>query len=322
MKGESPDASECVPLLVIVGPTAVGKTAVAIEVARRLGGEIVSADSMQIYLGLDVGTAKPTAEERRRARFHLIDCADPAQPYSVQQYQRDAEAAIADIHARGKLPILCGGTGLYVSAVVDHYVFPPGGEDSGLRESLQAEAERLGPEALHQRLAQVDPAAAAKIHPHNVKRVIRALEAYSVSGRPISELQAVDAAPRLRYNDRPFGLTMPRELLYARIEQRFARMVEEGLVAEVERLLAQGLSPECQALQALGYRHLAAALRGRGTVAEALRLAERDTRRYAKRQYTWFRRDQRVQWVDVHKLGGLEAVGRWICDGYLHPPAA
>jgi len=318
MNDQAPGA---IPLLTIVGPTAVGKTAVAIEVARRLDGEIVSADAMQVYIGLDIGTAKPTAEERQQARFHLIDCVDPTEPYTVQQYQRDAEAAIADIHSRGKLPILCGGTGLYVSAVVDHYLFPPGGKGTGLRASLEGEAERLGPEALHQRLAVVDPAAAARIHPRNVRRVIRALEACSLSGRPLSELQTVDVVPRLRYNHHAFGLTMPRQVLYARISERFERMVAAGLVQEVERLVERGVSPNCQALQALGYRHVAAAWQGLLTVEEALRLAQRDTRRYAKRQYTWFRRDRRVCWVDVHRLGGPGAAAQWVCDGYLRAAA-
>lgn len=313
----TPADQAAIPLLGIVGPTAVGKTAVAIEVARRLEGEIVSADSMQVYLGLDIGTAKPTPEEQQRARFHLIGFVDPAQRFTVHEYQRHAQAAIADINGRGKLPILCGGTGLYVSAVVNRYVFPPGGEDSGLRESLQTEAERVGPGAMHERLVEVDPVAASRIHPRNVRRVIRALEAHALSGRPISELQAVDGAPGVRYNYHPFGLTMGRELLYARIGERFKRMVAAGLVGEVERLLEQGLSPDCQALQALGYRHIAAALREGLPTEGALRLAERDTRRYAKRQYTWFRRDGRVRWVDVNKLGGPRAAAERICDEYL-----
>ncbi|MFQ6096408.1 MAG: tRNA (adenosine(37)-N6)-dimethylallyltransferase MiaA [Armatimonadota bacterium] len=309
-----------VPIIAIVGPTGVGKTDTAMAVASRIDGEIVSADSMQIYRGMDIGTAKPSPDDRRRVRFHLIDVVEPGERYTVAQFQRDAEAAIADIVGRGKTPILCGGSGLYVRAVVDHYAFPPESPDLALREELCAEAEREGPARLHARLAELDPVAAAHIHPHNVKRVIRALEICLVEGQPVQQAQKVDAHPLMPYNAAFYGLTIARRRLYERIEKRFDEMLAAGLVAEVRGLLASGCRPGSQSLQALGYKHIVAYVRGRLTYAEAVRLAKRDTRRYARRQYTWFRRDRRIQWLDLDEVGGPEGAADLICEA--HPPGA
>jgi tRNA dimethylallyltransferase len=304
------------PLVAIVGPTGVGKTAVATIVAERLGGEIVSADSMQIYRGLDIGTAKPTPEDRKRAPFHLIDIVSPGERYTVQQFQRDAEAAISDIARRGRLPILCGGTGLYVDAVVDHYVFPPEAEDTGLRARLEDEAAREGPAKLHARLAALDSEAAARIHPNNVRRVIRALEICLVSGRPLRDSQTVDANPPMQYTATLYGLRLDSGRLYHRIERRFDEMLAAGLMAEVRELVRQGHGPDAQFMQALGYRHLAAYVLGTLPEADAVRLAKRDTRRYAKRQYTWFRRDRRIRWLDLDEVGGPEGAADLICTAH------
>jgi tRNA dimethylallyltransferase len=288
-----------ITLLVIAGPTATGKTAAAVRLAQRHDGEIVSADSMQIYRGFDVGTAKPTAEERAQARFHLVDCADPRQPYTVADFQRDARAAIADIQARGRLPILCGGTGLYLRAVLGGLSFPPGGtaETLAIRRRLEAEAETLGAAALHGRLAQVDPATAARVAPADRKRVIRALEVYEATGQPLTALARVDDDAKVNYNAATFALTSPRPLLYARIEARVDEMLAAGWVEEVAGLRAAGFSGAHQAMQAIGYRHLLAYLERGGDWVQVVADIKRDTRRYAKRQLTWFRQD-RMTWLE------------------------
>ncbi|MFQ5811068.1 MAG: tRNA (adenosine(37)-N6)-dimethylallyltransferase MiaA [Armatimonadota bacterium] len=297
-----------IPLLCIVGPTATGKTEIAIDVARRLGGEIVSADSMQIYRRMDIGTAKPTAAEREQAAFHLIDFVEPDQPYSVQQYQGAAEAAIRSIHQRGALPILCGGTGLYVSAVLDHYVFPPGDGTEGIREQLEEDARRHGPQALHRRLHEIDPDTAARTSPQDIKRVIRALEVFALTGEAISRAASVDPHSEMQYTVAVFGISMPRAGLYHRIEQRVDAMMDAGLLDEVAGLLRDGYGRHLQAMQAIGYRQLAAHLAGETSLSDGVAAVKRDTRRYAKRQLTWLRRDERVRWIDVLQHGGAQEV--------------
>ncbi len=292
-----------IPLLVIGGPTAAGKTAAAVEVAARVGGEIVSADSMQIYRRLDIGTAKPTPEERRRVRFHLVDTVEPTAEYTVADFQRDAEQAIAGIWSRGKLPILCGGTGLYIRSVLAGLSFPVGAvaETRELRRRLQREAEELGAEALHQRLAGVDPATAQRVAPADVRRVIRALEVYLATGRPFSELARVDEGRRVIYNATTFVLTCPRTLLYRRTDQRVDEMLSAGWLDEVRALRSSGLSLQHQSMQAIGYRHLLLHLEHGSDLIETVRLIKRDTRRYAKRQLTWFRREpgRLLEWGDA-----------------------
>ncbi len=288
-----------IPLLCIVGPTAVGKTEVAIELATQLGGEIVSADSMQIYKRMDIGTAKPTPEQRAQARFHLIDYVAPDEPYSVQRYQREAESAIAEIHERGALPLMCGGTGLYVNAVLDHYVFPPGDGTEGIREQLQQEATQHGPEALHRRLQDIDPDTAAKTPPQNVKRVMRALEVFALTGKPMSRVASVDRSSEIEYNPLLVGTCMPRARLYQQIEARVDAMMAAGLLEEVEGLLGDGYGRHLQSMQALGYRQLAAYVAGEASLSEAVDAVKVATRRYAKRQLTWLRPDQRVNWIDL-----------------------
>ncbi len=297
-------------IVVIVGPTAVGKTEVALEVAARLRGEIVSCDSMQVYRGMDIGTAKPSLAERARIPHHVIDVADPDEPFNVARFQELARAAIDDIVARGASPILVGGTGLYVQAVVDGFLFPWSGASADIRRSLEREARERGVQALHARLEEVDRVAARKIHPNDARRIIRALEVYLSTGRPISDLWTAGAVGRGgRGRALPpdslvvIGLVRDRESLYERIDRRCERMVAAGLADETAQLLARGYERALTAAQALGYREMVAYLRGRSTLAEAVALIKRNTRRYAKRQLTWFRADPRVEWVDLGTFG-------------------
>lgn len=293
------------PLVVIVGPTAVGKTKMAIELALRLGGEVVTADSMQVYKGLDIGTDKPTAAERKGVPHHLIDIVEPDQRFNVAQYQKLAHETIQEVHRRGKLPILSGGTGLYVKAVLDEFLFPDEGADYALRAALQKEAKERGPEWLHQRLAEIDPLTARRLHPNDVRRVIRAIEVYETTGKPLSQHLETAGRSEPRYRTAMIGLTRPRPVLYQRINQRVDRQINSGLVEEVRRLMQQyGDLPVAR--QALGYKEIAAYLRGETSFERAVELLKRNTRRYAKRQFTWFRRDPRIVWFDLEKLAPFE----------------
>lgn len=286
------------PLLVLVGPTAVGKTALSLDMAELYGCEIVSGDSMQVYRGMDIGTAKADPAERARIRHHLIDIREPNEPYSVSDFQRDARAAIADIHARGKWPFLVGGTGLYIEAVCYGYHFHEGGADEAFRERMRAFASEHGNAALHERLAQIDPDSARRLHPNDVRRIIRALEVYERTGVTLSEQLAAQTRES-PYRLCLIGLTMARDKLYARIEERVDGMIRQGLVEEVRGLMAQGFDGSMTAMQGLGYKEIAAHLRGEMSLADAVALLKRDTRRFAKRQLSWFRRMPDVQWVDV-----------------------
>ncbi|GAB4463938.1 MAG: tRNA (adenosine(37)-N6)-dimethylallyltransferase MiaA [Armatimonadaceae bacterium] len=291
------------PLLALVGPTAVGKTAVGIALAQKWNGEIISADAVAVYRGLDIGSAKPDAAERQRAVFHLIDVAAPDEDFTVADFARLAEDAIADIRSRNRVPILVGGTGLYVRSVTATLSMPEVPPQPELREALWAEVQEHGAPFLHERLRQRDPVSAQKILPGDAKRIIRALEVYSVTGQPLSAFhtpEGVQGVPRP--NTVIWGLGMERERLYARIEARMDAMVAEGFVAEVERLLAAGYGPELKAMQSLGYRHIAAFLRGDLDWETAIFELKRDTRRYAKRQISWFRADPRVQWLNLDRL--------------------
>ena len=284
-------------LICLLGPTAVGKTEIAIQLAQRLNAEIISVDSRQIYRQMDIGTAKPTPEEQQAALHHLIDCVDISQPFSVADYQRLADTAIADIQSSGKRVLLVGGAGLYFRAVVDGLFEGPGAEPN-LRAQLEKEASQYGANALHQRLRACDPEAADRIHPNNIVRVIRALEVYELTGIPMSELQQQWHPEKQRYPFIGFCLTMPRALLYHRIEQRVDVMLASGLIAEVEALLASGYSRNTVALQSFGYRELIAYLDGKCTYMEAVSQLKQNTRRFAKRQLTWFRKDTRIEWID------------------------
>jgi len=286
------------PLIVVCGPTAVGKTAASVVLAQRLGGEIVAADSRTLYRFMDIGTAKPSAAQRGAVPHHLLDIADPDEVVTLAAYRRLAVEAIAAVRARGRIPLLVGGSGLYIRAVVDGFVVPAVPPDDALRRRLEA-VERDAPGTLHARLAAVDPLAAARIHPRNTRRLIRALEVFEHTGRPISALQRrgdpVGRAVQV-------GLTMDREALYRRIDARVDAQIAAGLVEEVRRLLDRGYARTLPAMAGLGYKEIVEYLRGAVPLEEAVRRLKRNTRRFAKRQYTWFRRDPRIRWVDVAGL--------------------
>lgn len=292
-------------LVVLVGPTAVGKSKVAIGLAQRLDGEVVTADSMQVYKGLDIGTDKPTLAERQGVPHHLIDILSPDERFNVAQYRIKAHEVIAEIHQRGKLPILSGGTGLYVKAVLDEFLFPDEGADLALRHELEQEALTHGPHRLHRRLAEIDPPTARRLHPNDVRRVIRAIEVYETTGRPLSEHLVNAASEKPRYRTVMIGLTRPRPVLYRRIEERVDRQIRRGLVDEVRGLMEK-YEDLPVARQALGYKEISAYLSGEVTLERAIEILKRDTRRYAKRQFTWFRRDPRIVWFDLEELSPLE----------------
>lgn len=285
------------PLVALVGPTAVGKTALAVRLAEAVGGEIVSADSRQVYRGMEIGTAKPTEEERRRVRHHLVDVVDPNETLGLAQFQELAYAAIADITARGRLPFLVGGTGQYVLAVVEGWQVPRVPPNEGLRRDLYRQAEEEGSEALHARLRAVDPAAAERIDPRNVRRVVRALEVCLVSGEPISEQQVKRAAP---YRTLLLGLSLPRQELFRRIDQRVEAMIAAGLEQEVRRLAAAGYGFDLPAMSGVGYGQFAPYLAGEVDLADVVREIQRATRRFVRHQSNWFRHDdRRIHWLEA-----------------------
>lgn len=288
------------PLLVILGPTGVGKTDLAIELARALDGEIIGADSRQIYRYMDIGTAKPTAEQRAQAPHHLLDVVDPDENLALAQYQQMAYACIEAIHGRGHLPMLVGGTGQYITAVIEGWSIPAVPPNEALRAELEAYAAEHGAEALHNRLQALDPTAAAAIHPNNVRRVVRALEVCIEAGQPISELQQKSPPP---YSILQHGLTMERERLIERAEQRVDVMMEAGFLDEVQRLLEMGYARKLPSMSGLGYSQLAAHLLDNVRLAESVEATKRDTRDFIRRQYTWFRgHDTGIVWHDVEAL--------------------
>ncbi|NLK51922.1 MAG: tRNA (adenosine(37)-N6)-dimethylallyltransferase MiaA [Syntrophomonadaceae bacterium] len=302
------------PLVIIVGPTSVGKSKVAIEVAKKLKGEIISGDSVQVYRGLDIGTAKVSPLEQQIIPHHLIDFVDPKTSFSVADFRKHAQQVIQEIYQRGRIPILVGGTGLYIRAVVDPYEFVEVKTDLKLREALQAEAQQVGSQEMHRRLALIDPQAARKIHPGDTRRIIRALEVYNLTGQPISHFHHLETNQAPLYQAVWIGLTLKREKLYQKIETRVDQMIQDGLVGEVKGLLATGVKPESNAMQALGYKEIIPFLQDEYDLNTAIELIKRNTRRFAKRQLTWFRRDQRIQWIDVEKYPTLEELIQKICQ--------
>lgn len=286
-------------LICIVGPTATGKTALSVRLAQKYGAEIVSCDSMQLYRGMDVGTAKPTASEMGGVPHHMLDCLDPCEPYSVSRYVEDADKCVQDILRRGRRVVIVGGTGLYVDSLIAGRQFAPFPE-TGRREELTKIAETQGIEVLMEQLCAVDPAAAAKIHPSNRKRVIRALEIYLETGKTMTAHDLETKAQPPKYAPCWIGLDyVNRETLYRRIDLRVEKMVESGLADEVRRLLDSGVPATATAMQAIGYKELTAALRGEGTLPEAIAAIQQASRRYAKRQRTWFRRNEKIHWIDL-----------------------
>lgn len=283
-------------LIVIVGPTASGKSALAMQLALRFGCEIVSGDSMCIYRGMDIGTAKPSLSDRQQVPHHLIDIRNPGEDFSVVDFQRLAGDAITDINQRGKIPILVGGTGLYVQALLEGYKFNPTPRTelrSELENCAEAEAETV---SLHQQLTAVDPAAAERIHPHDRKRILRALEVVTVDQQSISSEKSADA-PEMLFDCLVFGLSLDRQELYQRINARVDMMLNAGLVDEVRTLLGNGLTVNSTALQAIGYKELVSYLHGASSLQEAADQIKQSSRRYAKRQLTWFRRMSYIRWL-------------------------
>ena len=275
-------------LIVIAGPTAVGKSALALRLAQQLDGEIISGDSMCVYRGLDIGTAKPSASEQKLVPHHLIDIRQPTEPFSVVDFQQLAAAAIDEVNRRDKLPILVGGTGLYIQALLEGYQFNPT-PIAPLRDDDESTA------ALYDRLNERDPSTAGRIHPNDRKRILRALEVITTENQPLSR----DKAAQLQFNGLVFGLTMERQALYQRIDQRVDQMVEQGLLAEVDALLSKGLAANATALQAIGYKEFIAALQNNLPLETAIEQVKLASRRYAKRQLTWFRRMSYLEWIEI-----------------------
>ncbi|MBR4308634.1 MAG: tRNA (adenosine(37)-N6)-dimethylallyltransferase MiaA [Oscillospiraceae bacterium] len=284
-------------LIAIVGPTASGKTRLSVELAKKYDGEILSFDSMQVYKGMDIGTAKPSMEEQQGVIHHMFDVAEPWEDFSVSRFVEQADPIVEDLLARDKTVILVGGTGLYVDALIRGTEFAPY-PDTGLREELTRIADEQGIEVIVERLRQVDPESAERIHPSNRKRVIRALEIYLESGKTMTQHDAESRAKPPKYTPLWIGLDyVNREALYHRIDRRVDVMMEQGLVQEVRDLLEKGLPPTATALQAIGYKEILAHFRGECSLEEAKELIQRSSRRYAKRQRTWFRRNSEVQWL-------------------------
>ena len=285
-------------ILVICGPTASGKTALAVELALRHHGEVVSADSMQIYRRMDIGTAKPTQAEMRGVPHHMLDVADPEEDFSVARYVDMAAKCVDDILSRGKLPILAGGTGLYIDSLLSGRTFAPFQPDSPLRGQLEEQLRREGGAAMLARLAQVDPDSAARLHPNDEKRIVRALEVYQSTGKTITQHNLETQAIPPRYDALTLALAFERrEDMWSRIDRRVDQMMDQGLVAEVQGLLDSGVPAKCTAMQAIGYKEMAAALLSGGDVRSAAEEIQLRSRQYAKRQLTWFRRNKAARWL-------------------------
>lgn len=291
-------------MLVLLGPTAVGKTRLSLELAEALGAEIISGDSMQVYRGMDIGTAKIPPAEMNGIPHHLIDIHNPHEAYSVAEFQEQGARLIEEISGRGKLPFIVGGTGLYIESLCYGFRFSEAVADEAFRSEQEAYAEAHGAEALHARLAAVDPVSAERLHPNDRRRIIRALEIHHQTNVPLSDSLAVQKKES-PYDLCLIGLTMDRQILYKRIEDRIDQMLAEGLVAEVQGLLEKGYGRSLVSMQGLGYKEIAAYLEGETTLAEAVVLLKRDTRRFAKRQLSWFRHMKEIQWVDVLESGNF-----------------
>jgi len=307
------DADRRLPLVAIVGPTAVGKSEIAIHLAQRLNGEVVSADSRLIYRGMDIGTAKPTLAERDSVAHHLIDVANPDEDWSLARYQSAAHQVIQTIHARGNLPLLVGGTGQYVWAVLEAWQIPPGRPNSRMRRILNDWAISAGAASLHDRLAVLDPVAASRIDPRNIRRTVRALEVILSTGKRFSEQRLMGASP---YRQLLLGLKWPRNELYRRIDERIQAMLAKGLVQEVQALLQKGYPPDLPAFSGIGYREIVEYLQGRHSLDEAVRLMRRRTRIFVRRQANWFRQDDpRIRWFQARPSSVddmEEAIRAWL----------
>jgi len=282
-------------LVIVFGPTAAGKSELVLELAPRVNAEVINADSQQVYRQMDIGTAKPSKAERAKVPHHVIDVVDPDEEFNVARYRELATAAAQDIRSRGKQAIVSGGTGLYIKALTLGLFVGPA-QDAGIRRSLHVEAETNGLRSLYQRLERVDSLATSWIHPNDRQRIIRALEIYELTGKPISEWQKEHACHDSAFSTLKIGLDRQRAELYDRINQRCNQMIEAGLVHEVKGLFEKGYSRDVNSLRSVGYRHMGLFLAGRMSLEEAVHLMKRDTRRLAKRQLTWFRRDEEIRW--------------------------
>lgn len=298
-------------LVVIAGPTAAGKTAASIELAKEIGGEIISADSMQVYRHMDIGSAKIREEEKEGIPHYLLDVLEPEEPFNVTVFQELALSAMERIYENGHIPIICGGTGFYIHAVLYDTAFTENDTDLSYRHDLEALGRTEGPMYLHALLQECDPQSALAIHPNNVKRVIRALEFYHDTGSPISAHNLTERAKESPYDFRYFVLTMDRAHLYERIEHRVDRMMEEGLLDEVRALKERGLKRSDVSMQGLGYKQLLSFLDGEMTLEEAVQAIKTETRHFAKRQLTWFRREKDVIFVDTEKENILDVYSTW-----------
>lgn len=308
------------PLLVLVGPTAVGKTKLSLDLAHQFDAEIISGDSMQVYRRMDIGTAKLPMDEREGIVHHMMDIHEPDEAFSVAEFHDRAKPLIQDITARGKLPFIVGGTGLYVESLCYGFEFSEQGSDEAFREEMEQYAALNGNAALHARLAEIDPETAGRLHANDIRRVIRALEVYHMTGRTMSQqLQHQTREPQ--YQLCLIGLTMDRQLLYKRIEERIDQMLAQGLVQEVESLLAEGYNRKLVSMQGLGYKEIAAYLEGELSYEAAVTLLKRDTRHFAKRQLSWFRRMKDIHWIDLTDISCYEQHLLEICGhiaGKLH----
>lgn len=299
---------------VLAGPTASGKTALSIRLAKAHECEIICMDSMQLYRGMDIGTAKPTPEEQQAVPHHMLDVAQPTETFSVAQYQEMAEACVRDIQARGKRALFVGGTGFYLRALRHPMAMGQVAGNAAIRQELEAmAAEDGGRERLHAQLMQVDAPTAQRLHPNDVRRVVRALEVYRLTGKPFSQQPTMEQKPSFSY--RVAALHMDREILYRRIEQRVDEMLSQGLVDEVRTLLSSGVPAEAQAMKGLGYKELVPYLRGECTLEEAVYEMKKGTRHYAKRQLTWMRREEDVQWVDSLAPDAYDQLERYFTKG-------
>ncbi len=298
--------------LVIVGPTGVGKTQTALELAERSGAEILSADSRQIYRYMDIGTAKPSPKERKRVKHYFIDIVNPDQTYTAGDYGQQARQQLQDLFRREKTPIVVGGSGLYLRALLDG-LSPELPSDPEIKNQLVAELKILGSIELHRRLREVDPQAAERIHPHDSQRIVRALEVFQITGKKISELQNVPPQQKLNFTPLVVGLNMERRKLYQRIEQRVERMIEEGLVEEVKKLLEMGYDKDLNSLKTVGYKEVFPLLEGGRALKETVEEIKKNSRRYAKRQLTWFCKDPKVRWIENFS-GDSTAIWKLFCD--------
>jgi tRNA dimethylallyltransferase len=298
------------PLLIITGPTAVGKSKLSLDLALKFQGEIISADSMQVYRKMDIGTAKVNKEERKRVKHHLIDIIYPDQEFSVAEYQKMVELLISEITGRGNLPILVGGTGLYIKAVVEGLILPGREADSGLRKELRGQAKEYGNRYLHDKLKEIDPELAGKLHYNDLRRIIRGIEIYRQTGKPLSYFNQKQAEKAERYRTLKIGLMRNREELYQRINERIDEMLDQGLLEEVKGLLQDGYDLSTTSLQGIGYKEVIDYLTGEYTLIEAVEILKKNTRHYAKRQLTWFRRDKEIHWFNLTELSYNEVYQR------------